>query len=159
MILEGKFAEDKEELITPAIEVTGVDVEDGGDVVPDVADGDSLGVKLKQSHGFVLKHGGAEIRWRAIGRCRGTPGGPPDDKGATAAAAAARARAARVRASEARLAALSRSWAVASAYCSASSARASAASQAAARSRSSCWAAAAAALAYSLAVRWATSSS
>ena len=29
VILEGKFAEDKEELITPAIEVTGVDVKDG----------------------------------------------------------------------------------------------------------------------------------
>ena len=47
MIVEGEFAEDEEELITPAIEVTGVDVEDGGDVVPDVADGDSLGMKLK----------------------------------------------------------------------------------------------------------------
>ena len=148
MIVEGEFAEDEEELITPAIEVTGVDVEDGGDVVPDVADGDSLGVKLKQSHGFVMKHGGAEIRWRAIVRCRGTTGWTPDDEGATPAAAAARARAASTR-----------SWAAASASCSASRARASAASRAAARSRSSCWAAAAAALACSLAIRWATSSS
>ena len=76
MILEGKFAEDKEELITPAIEVTGVDVEDGGDVVPDVADGDSLGVKLKQSHGFMMKHGGAQIRWGAVVRS-GTTGWRP----------------------------------------------------------------------------------
>ena len=57
MALERKLAEDQQKLVAPAVEVTGVDVEDGGDVVPDVADGDSLGVKLKQGHGFVVKHG------------------------------------------------------------------------------------------------------
>jgi len=77
VILEGKFAEDEEELITPTIEVTRIDIEDGGDVVLDVAVGDSLGVKLKQSHGFMMKHGGAEIRWCAVGRCSGTTGWSP----------------------------------------------------------------------------------
>jgi len=77
VILEGEFAEDEEELITPVIEVTGVDVEDGGDVVPDVADGDSLGVKLKQGHDFMMKHGGTEIRWGAVVWCSGTTGWSP----------------------------------------------------------------------------------
>jgi hypothetical protein len=77
VIVEGEFAEDEEELITPAIEVTGVDVEDGGDVVLDVADGDSLGVKLKQGHGFVMKHGGAEIRWGAVVWFSSTTGWSP----------------------------------------------------------------------------------
>ena len=47
MVLKRKLAEDEQELIAPAVEVAGVDVEDGGDVVPDVVDGDGLGVQLQ----------------------------------------------------------------------------------------------------------------
>jgi len=56
MALKRKLAEDEQELIAPTVEVTGVDV-----VVPDVADGDSLGVKLEQRHGLVVEHGRSEI--------------------------------------------------------------------------------------------------
>jgi len=31
VILEGELAEDEKKLITPAVDVTGIDVEDGGD--------------------------------------------------------------------------------------------------------------------------------
>jgi len=53
MALKRKLAEDEQELIAPTVEVTGVDVEDGGDVVPDVADGDSLGVKLEMKDNII----------------------------------------------------------------------------------------------------------
>ena len=46
MALERELAEDEQKLVAPTVEVAGVDIEDGGDVVPDVADGDSLGVEL-----------------------------------------------------------------------------------------------------------------
>jgi hypothetical protein len=64
MALKRELAEDELKLITPTVEVTGIDVEDGGDVVPDVADGHGLRVELEQSHGFVVKHGCAEVSRR-----------------------------------------------------------------------------------------------
>jgi hypothetical protein len=67
MALKRELAEDELKLITPTVEVTGIDVEDGGDVVSDIADGHSLRVELEQSHGFVVKHGCAEVS-----RCRGS---------------------------------------------------------------------------------------
>jgi hypothetical protein len=54
MALKSELAEDEEKLIAPAVEVTGINVEDGGDVVPDIADGDGLGVKLQEGDGFVM---------------------------------------------------------------------------------------------------------
>ena len=47
MILESELAEDEDELVAPAVEVARVDVEDGGDVVSDIVDGDILGVQLQ----------------------------------------------------------------------------------------------------------------
>jgi len=37
MVLKQKLVEDEQKLIAPTAEITGIDVEDGGDVVPDVA--------------------------------------------------------------------------------------------------------------------------
>ena len=80
MIPQGELAEDQQELITPPIEVAGVDVQNSGDVIADVVDSDRLGVELLQSHGFMMKHGGTKIRggrttsWRRIRgphRCSG----------------------------------------------------------------------------------------
>jgi len=44
VVLKRELAEDEQELIAPAVEVAGVDVQDDGDVVLDVVDCDSLGV-------------------------------------------------------------------------------------------------------------------
>jgi len=57
VVLKRELVEDDLELIAPAVEVAGVDVEDGGDVVPDVVDGDGLGVQLQQCHGLMEEHG------------------------------------------------------------------------------------------------------
>ena len=64
MVLKRKLAEDEEKLITPTAEITRIDVEDGGDVVPDVADRNGLRVELEESHSFVVKHGCTQIRHR-----------------------------------------------------------------------------------------------
>jgi len=147
MALDRKLAEDEQKLVAPAVEVTGVDVKDGGDVVPDVADGDSLGVKLKQGHGFVVKHGCTKINWR-----RGSSRRRRDSSqrlGRDGGVGAARSMAARARAALARWAASSRSLAAAAACCSASRARARAASRVALWSRSRRCAVAAAAVARS----------
>jgi hypothetical protein len=72
VIMNRELAEDEQELITPAVKVTGVDVKDGGDVVPNVVDSDDVGMKLQKSNSFMMKHGGAEIvnrRW-CTSRCR-----------------------------------------------------------------------------------------
>ena len=70
MVLKRKLAEDEEKLIAPTAEITRIDVEDGGDVVPDVADGNGLRVELEESHSFVVKHGCAQIRHRRTSRWR-----------------------------------------------------------------------------------------
>ena len=57
VVLKRELAEDEQELIAPAVEVAGVDVEDGGDVVPDVVDGDGLGLQLQQCHGLIEEDG------------------------------------------------------------------------------------------------------
>ena len=91
-------------------------------MVLDVADGDSMGVELKQGHGFVVKHGCTKISWR-----RGSSsdsGAPPEGSGAMVVSAAARSMAARARAALARWAASSRSLAATAACRSASRARA-----------------------------------
>jgi hypothetical protein len=75
VVLEGELAEDEKKLIAPTVEVTGINVEDGGDVVPDVADGDGLGMELQEGDGFVLEHGGAEIGGHGTSRRRITRGG------------------------------------------------------------------------------------
>jgi len=64
MVLKRKLAEDEEKLIAPTAEITRIDVEDGGDVVPDVVDRNSLRVELEESHSFVVKHGCTQIRHR-----------------------------------------------------------------------------------------------
>ena len=64
MILEGELAEDEKKLITPAVEVTGIDVEDGGDVVPNVANRNSLSMELQKGNGLVMQHGSPKIGWR-----------------------------------------------------------------------------------------------
>jgi hypothetical protein len=51
--LEGEFAEDQQELIAPAVEVVGVNVEDDVDEAPDVVDGDGLGVKVEEGGGLL----------------------------------------------------------------------------------------------------------
>jgi hypothetical protein len=51
--LKSELAKDEEKLIAPAVQVTGINVEDGGDVVPAIADGDGLGVK-QEGDGFVM---------------------------------------------------------------------------------------------------------
>jgi hypothetical protein len=70
VVLEGELAEDEEELIAPPGEGPRIDVEDGGDVVPDVADGDGLGVELQKGNGFVVEHGCAKISRRGTSRSR-----------------------------------------------------------------------------------------
>jgi hypothetical protein len=42
------------ELVARAVEVHVIHVEDGGDVVADIANGDCLSVKLKESHNLVV---------------------------------------------------------------------------------------------------------
>ena len=64
MILEGELAKDEKKLITLAVEFTGIDVEDGGDVVPDVADCNSLSMELQKGNGLVMQHGSPKIGWR-----------------------------------------------------------------------------------------------
>jgi len=59
MIPKGELAKDEQELITPAVEVAGVDVKDRGDVIADVVHGDGLGVELQQSHSLMMEEGGA----------------------------------------------------------------------------------------------------
>jgi len=81
VIPQGELAEDQQELITPPIEVAGVDVQNSGDVIADVVDSDCLGVELQQSHDFMMKHGGTKIRggrttgWGRIRGPRGCSGG------------------------------------------------------------------------------------
>ena len=72
MIPKGELAKDEQELITPAVEVAGVDVKDRGDVIADVVHGDGLGVELQQSHGLMMEEGGAQIgrRWSRAARGR-----------------------------------------------------------------------------------------
>jgi hypothetical protein len=74
MTPKGEFAEDEEELVAPPVEVAGVDVEGVGDVIPDVADGDGLGVKLEKGDDLVVQHGGTEIS-RGRGAAREVTGG------------------------------------------------------------------------------------
>ena len=64
VVLKRELAEDEKELITPAVEVIGTDVEDGGDVVPDVADCNRLSMELQKGNGLVMQHGSPKIGWR-----------------------------------------------------------------------------------------------
>jgi len=57
-------------LIALAAEITGIDVEDGGDVVQGVADRNGLRVEFEESHSFVVKHGCAQIRHQRTSRWR-----------------------------------------------------------------------------------------
>jgi hypothetical protein len=138
MALKRELAEDELKLITPTVEVTGIDVEDGGDVVPDVADGHGLRVELEQSHGFVVKHGCAEVSRRrgSSRRRRGSSRCGPRRLRRDGSSDGHRSVAAGARASLARWAVSSRSLATATASCSASRVRARAVSRVAARSRS-----------------------
>jgi hypothetical protein len=65
MALKRELAEDELKLIKPAVEITGIDIEDGGDVIPYVVDRHGLRVEFQQGHGFVVKHGCTKV-----GRCR-----------------------------------------------------------------------------------------
>jgi hypothetical protein len=51
--MEGEFAEDQQELIAPAVEVVGVNVEDDVDEASDVVDGDGLGVNVEEGGGLL----------------------------------------------------------------------------------------------------------
>jgi hypothetical protein len=51
--LEGEFAEDQQELLAPAVEVVGVNVEDDVDEASDVVDGDGLDVKVEEGGGLL----------------------------------------------------------------------------------------------------------
>jgi hypothetical protein len=64
VILEGKLAKDQHELIAPAVEVAGVDVEDDHDVSPHVVDGDRLGMQVQEGQRLVKQHGGVEVGGR-----------------------------------------------------------------------------------------------
>jgi len=64
VILEGELAEDEKKLITPAVDVTGINIEDGGDVVPNVADHNSLSMELEKGNGLVMQHGSPKIGWQ-----------------------------------------------------------------------------------------------
>ena len=59
------------ELIAPATEVAGVDVEDDRDEAADVVDGDRLGVQIQEGSSLLKEHGGVEVH-RSMGtRSRG----------------------------------------------------------------------------------------
>ena len=61
MILKRELAEGQHELIAPVVEVTGVDVEDDGDEIPDVGDSDWLGIQGKKCNRLVKEHGRVEV--------------------------------------------------------------------------------------------------
>jgi hypothetical protein len=59
--LEGEFTEDQQKLITPSVEVVGVDVEDDVDEAPDVVDDDGLGVKVEEGEGLLEQQGREKV--------------------------------------------------------------------------------------------------
>jgi hypothetical protein len=59
--LEGEFAEDQQELATPAAEVVGVNVEDDVDEATDVVDSDGLGVKVEKGGGLLEQECRAKV--------------------------------------------------------------------------------------------------
>ena len=84
MILDGELAEGEQKLITPSVEVTGVDVEDDRDEAADVVDGHHLGVQVQEGSGLLKEHGGVQIhlcregaRARGGWRGKGSRGGRP----------------------------------------------------------------------------------
>ena len=74
VILEGELAEGQQKLITPVVEVTGVDAEDDRDETPDVGDDNRLGVELQEGGGLLKEHGGVEIRSCDVGALTGARG-------------------------------------------------------------------------------------
>jgi len=74
VILEGELAEGQQKLITPVVEVTGVDAEDDRDETPDVGDDNRLGVELQEGGGLLKEHGGVEIRPCDVGALTGARG-------------------------------------------------------------------------------------
>jgi len=95
-------------MVVPVVEVTGVDVENGGDVVVDVVNCDGLGVQLQLCH---------VASWRSMAKARSGDGeeeAPPGAPGAAVAAAAC-SLAACARAPLAQAAAASRAFAAAAA--------------------------------------------
>ena len=72
MILKRELAKSEQELITPATEVAGVDVEDDRDEVTDVGDGDCLRMQIQEGSSLVKEQG---LSWRGIGRRRRGRGG------------------------------------------------------------------------------------
>ena len=58
----------------PAIEITGVDVEDDRDETPDVGDGDRLGMQVQEGRNLLKEHGGVEVGWHSEGAQTGARG-------------------------------------------------------------------------------------
>ncbi|XP_039831974.1 uncharacterized protein LOC120692666 [Panicum virgatum] len=66
VILDGELAEGEQKLITPSVEVTGVDVEDDRDEAADVGDGDRLRMQIQEGSSLVKEQGRVEIGGDAV---------------------------------------------------------------------------------------------
>ena len=84
MILERELAKSEQDLITPATEVAGVDVEDDQDEAADVVDSHRLGVQVQEGSCLLKEHGGVQIHLCSEGaqarggwRGKGSRGGRP----------------------------------------------------------------------------------
>jgi len=84
VILKRELAKSEQQLITPATEVAGVDVEDDQDEATNVVDGHRLGVQVKEGSGLLKEHGRVQIHLHSEGarasggwRGEGSRGGRP----------------------------------------------------------------------------------